>query len=492
MPAVARSRVRSCVGTIATLVLIGACSSGGGDDAAGPGDAGDLGDGAFDGAGAGGGGGGGGDFVLLPRGDEPNVPSPNIASRNGGPLHAAWADISGNVFYARCDADCGREASWSSARITAAALEPTGHVTAKIALGADGTPHLAWYATLGGSVLDPGTTSYARCDGDCLDPDGWSGGVVHANGGTHSEHRLGDEDWFALDALDRPRLAFLEKPEPLSGDARALLVGCDARCADPASWTSRELVPEEFASSASMSIAFGPDGATHLSYVRLPIGGSNSTIVWLGCPGDCLAGAQIIGPVDLLERPEALALNETSLAIGPGGAPSIVSFEDDTSSLTLLRCTDACGSGAGWNRLPLGERLVHDVDVSVAGRGVDARFRGDALELAYAAKERGRPVTDLVVRARCDAECLAGRAGAPAAIAASTDVELPDEAICAYAGTFAGGPMSLVDGGVGFVATPQWTCGIDPVEVVTPDGDTYLDYGADVRFLELGAFAADP
>ena len=52
--------------------------------------------------------------------------------------------------------------------------------------------------------------------------------------------------------------------------------------------------------------------------------------------------------------------------------------------------------------------------------------------------------------------------------------------------------MSLVDGGVGFVATPQWVCGTDPVQVIDADGDVFIDNAADARYLQLGAFAATP
>jgi len=42
---------------------------------------------------------------------------------------------------------------------------------------------------------------------------------------------------------------------------------------------------------------------------------------------------------------------------------------------------------------------------------------------------------------------------------------------------------------VGYELYPHWGCSTSPVEIIDSEGNRYIDYNADIRFLELAAFS---
>ena len=432
--------------------------------------------------------GGGADPVLLPRGDQPNTESTSLAEGADGALHAAYADTDGRLFYARCDRDCGAFGSWRSTVVSDSDADFT---VPKLLLAPGDVPILAAHRA---DTFDPGITSVAACTGDCLSPDGWFSTDVRAHGVAHLQARLEDEAWFALDAEGRPRMAFVEKDGLVSFDeARLRLIGCDGNCNDAASWRERDVVTTALQSATPASLAVGADGGVAVTVPLKPIGGDVSSLAYLQCTaGNCLdPDAAWSDPLVLAERADSpFERNETALALGPDGRPAVALFDDvDPPRLGVHRCVGDCTSPSGWTVLEVPPAAPSGT-LRGAGAGVDARFDGAALELGYVSWRRAAALPDALAVARCDAACLDGAGSWSATeIASTAGLVLEPEPICAFVGTATRGPVSLVGAGASYTISPQWTCGTDPVEVTDADGNVSIDNAADLRFLEIAAFA---
>ena len=463
---------------LACLVPLAGCSSGGGD-----------GDAPSGGNGAGAPDPGGGQVpTVLPRGNEPNTRSVALVEGADGALHAAYSDIAGRLFYARCDGGCDAPGGWRAALVSESDADFT---VPKLALAPGDVPIVAAHRA---DTFDPGITSVAACTGDCLTPEGWFSTDVRAHGVPHLQRALEDGDWFALDADGRPRMAFLEKDGLVSFDeARLRLIGCDANCNDAASWRERDVVTADLRSATPASLAVGADGDVRLTVPLRPIGGDVSRLVHLECAGDCLEpSAPWSDPLALAERADgAFELNETALALGPDGRPVVALYDGaEPPRLAVHRCVGDCASPAGWTVLEVPPAAPSGV-LRGAGAGVDARFEGTTLELGFVADRRAAPLPDALVVARCDAACLDGAGPWSETVVASTaGVAFDAPPTCFYVGTSTRAPVSLTRSGAGLVTSPQWTCGTEPVEVTDAEGNVFVDNAADLRFFEFASFAA--
>lgn len=463
------------------VLLLSACGGGSGDGSGGTGSVGDDDAPGGDVETAG--------FALLPTDGQPNTSAPVFAQAAAGSVHAAFADLDGNVFYARCDGGCSGTEGWQTTMIAEQALEFGGYVVTRLVLTSAGQPRVAFHTTP--DSFARGTTSYAACDGDCLQASAWTSDMVYSHGDALLRRSLESEDWFALNERDQPRLAFLDNGGLFDIDTRLVVAGCDVGCTAGESWRARLLYYSNLTSRAPVSIAIDGAGRTQFSYSDRGIGSDNSTLSWAACNGDCLdPETGVTGPVALQERViDLFSLHDASLAIDDAGQPAVASFVDNgRGELSLLRCSSGCENAGNWSSIALRDRLDAD-ELARFGRGVDIAFDGDDVVLGFVGKRLDRPLAEEVLRARCDAACQFSGGRASIETVTRTDVPLDDQPACLYLGTEAQGPVSLTGAGVGFTASPQWACSGIPQIIIDADGGRTYDSGGDIRFLELPAFA---
>ena len=117
--------------------------------------------------------------------------------------------------YITCDSDCGNPASWT---YTALIERGSGHISFVLRLTSNDQPRLVFNQ----GTIDPGPGNYLFylwCNTGCTNGVNWAGSSVGAQG-------LAEDPDLALDAFNRPRIAFrnISSPDGLG------YVWCDSNC----------------------------------------------------------------------------------------------------------------------------------------------------------------------------------------------------------------------------------------------------------------------
>ncbi|MEZ5670512.1 MAG: hypothetical protein R3F55_24375 [Alphaproteobacteria bacterium] len=199
--------------------------------------------------------------------------SASIAVGADGTAHMAAVSYDDNVVYATCAAGCGEDGAWMRT-----ALPVPGAIRVEIAVAARGAPRLLVVAEaadgLGGrdflyGACDPGGFLAARRD--CSRPGDWTLTRVagsHESGMGDFFERLLPTHSFALDPAGNPRFVYPDSDYFSEPDHYGVFyMSCEGGCTDPAGWSETDLANHlEYRTEqfTRPALAVGPDGAAHM------------------------------------------------------------------------------------------------------------------------------------------------------------------------------------------------------------------------------------
>ena len=210
------------------------------------------------------------------------------AAGNARVATSTEATLDGNesdqIVYFECAGSCDEAASWNGIALGASLDSESDivsiHPAASLALTKAGAPRIAFLTR---SDAGARGLAYFECDGECTG-DHWSAALVSSN------QKLGSGASLALDAHDRPRIAY-------TLDYDIALASCDGNCtnatAGATSWTpskvegSAELPADQIFLNYNCtvgawlfhdpSLALGADGRAHVGYQAMDASAAGST-----------------------------------------------------------------------------------------------------------------------------------------------------------------------------------------------------------------------
>jgi hypothetical protein len=189
------------------------------------------------------------------------------------------------VYYVSCDADCTTQANWQQARISRElkgeyVLDYEVFKYPSLAFTKAGQPRIvADVIPLAENGERAQAIYYLACDADCDNESNW-GRVKLA------ERESGPTPtWdIAIDANDRPHVAFYQGDNTAGSGERLHYLSCAANCLDAASWRDANLgLPQE--DGVGADIALDAQGRPRIAYVK----GSVSDLGYSWCNNDCAA-----------------------------------------------------------------------------------------------------------------------------------------------------------------------------------------------------------
>jgi len=206
---------------------------------------------------------------------------PVLALGPGGSAHViSWvyafnpdgSEAPDDLYYYECRSDCTDRANWGRASVLNPGSGSYPSPTWDIAVTSTGEPRIALFVGAGPDQADlEHSLVYLWCETNCLVDNSWSGNVVFSEG-------YGEAPALALDAQDRPRIAFL------SPGAEPVYAACDETCdSDAAVWrgtvfeaggdmAANRPVALPFTCDAELwnamtpDLAVGPRGDAYLAY----------------------------------------------------------------------------------------------------------------------------------------------------------------------------------------------------------------------------------
>lgn len=168
-----------------------------------------------------------------------------------GSLHAAWIDqISGDIWYASCDAACENGDAWAGGIVARTSLPDYDKYVDEGAVWLevtdDGRPRLAyvfegWYNA--GETLDTSTFSYAECDINCDDPANWGAVDLYMNQTMSFSETIRNSRFFTLTDDGQPRMIVELATDwsysgPELSHTDGIYLFCDTACAEAGGWSA--------------------------------------------------------------------------------------------------------------------------------------------------------------------------------------------------------------------------------------------------------------
>lgn len=185
-------------------------------------------------------------------------------------------------FYTWCEADCASGTpdapTWREAYIGGGpSTDGDIYDLPALAYTSEGQPRMVVEVTTGDAGAERMGIIYKACDADCDATSSWAHARI-AERGYES-----DVSWdLALDAADRPHVAFYQGSLEDGGGERLSYLSCAADCEDAAAWTTLDLgLPQGDGESPDIEIQ--PDGSPAISFLR----GGGSAVHLVRCVGDC-------------------------------------------------------------------------------------------------------------------------------------------------------------------------------------------------------------
>jgi len=328
---------------------------------------------------------------FLPTGDEArNTTGPSIEVDAYGNTHFVYAAYAfGDAFYAFCPGACS-----SPDEVSVVKFETEGTVAnVMLALDSEGRPQVLMSTFL--------RVYYARCEGDCTQPSGWTQSVILEHG---SDREVTGEA-FALTADGKPRFvthvyrAYLGIGQKEPGTFYAV---CDGDCTTPGAWQYHRISDQIWQES---TLRFSADGTAHLATIATvrDDAGSQDIAAYLSCSGGCEDGDAWTGSAlyPSFSDPHVELIDPAiSMALTSSGAPRITLLgkgEDGSKQLVYAECDQDCTQDASWR----GSVLIQSSEL---GAGVDVALdQGDRVRIAYTA-------SGSILMPFCDADCGAAEA----------------------------------------------------------------------------------
>jgi hypothetical protein len=241
---------------------------------------------------------------------------PASIRQDGGRLHVVYTARSNpSVVYATCSAECTTPGSWTAAVAVERGSSPS------LAVDGGGRLHLGFYP-LGFGL------AYTTCEAGCVGPL-WP--TVPVDQATQVPE-LGIS--LAADEGGRLHLTYYD-----DGNSQLKYATCASACSMASSWTA-VAVDQSVGAGWSTSLALGPDGRLHVSYVDL----FSAELKYATCASACTAADDwTVIPVD------ADGGRFGSLAVDAAGRVH-VSYQDPVNrDLKYATCAADCTVSANWS-----------------------------------------------------------------------------------------------------------------------------------------------
>jgi hypothetical protein len=190
-----------------------------------------------------------------------------------------YGSIHNGLYYVYCDAGCADAANWHELNISAGPDYDGDRVqTPAMKFTAAGQPRIITQLYSQDESLPEGIY-YITCDANCEQKESWQRTRLFDRGNGHASWTL------ALDAQDRPRVAFYQAEMP-SGGNRLFYAWCNTGCTSAASWSKAPIgLPQNVGQDPA--IALDRQGRPRIAYTRPSLEG----IGYLWCDSQCESGA---------------------------------------------------------------------------------------------------------------------------------------------------------------------------------------------------------
>jgi hypothetical protein len=193
-----------------------------------------------------------------------------------------YGSIHNGVFYVFCDTNCSDAANWYEENISAGPEYDGDRVqTPALAFTSQGQPRIITQLYSADESLPEGVY-YITCDTGCDLKANWRRMRLFDRGNGHASWTL------ALDAQDRPRVAFYQAEMPGGAGNRLFYAWCNAGCTSAASWSNAPVGLAQ-GDGQDPALALDAQGRPRIAYTRPSLEG----IGYRWCDSQCeSAGAQ--------------------------------------------------------------------------------------------------------------------------------------------------------------------------------------------------------
>lgn len=245
---------------------------------------------------------------------------------------------------------------------------------------------------------------YTWCEADCTGgtPDAPTWQEVDIGGGPDY-----DRDGYDLPALvyssdDRPRMVV----EVTTGDAGKERMGiiykaCDADCDRSGSWTHTRIAERGYETYVSWDLALDAQDRPRVAFYQGSLeDGGGHRLFHLSCDGDCDEVSSWT-TLDLgLDRGEG---ESPDIEIQPDGTPAITYLHGGGTGVYLARCVGDCTEASGWKHtiLDTGDDLEKDFPVARPFTCDAGFWDAESTRLAFDRAGRMRVVYEAAYQARC-------------------------------------------------------------------------------------------
>ena len=263
----------------------------------------------------------------------------SLASGSDGRQHIVYQDLGfEDLRYATCATSCGEASNWTKVRIDV--IGEVGHESA-LALGANGRLHVTHYDRANGDL------KYTSCapTADCSTIAGWK--TIRLD----TAEDVGRGSAIALGPGGLRHVSYFRRRVGTSGNNVFALryAVCSTGCGQVGGWsklTIEEVSSAGTSSSAAVatSIAIGPDGRRHISYINAATGDLKYAT--------CLSGCTSPGNWQKLTIDQlGLVGFYNSLAVGPDGVLHVSYYDGSHADLKYARCAADCTTSANWRKV---------------------------------------------------------------------------------------------------------------------------------------------
>lgn len=257
------------------------------------------------------------------------------------------------TYYATCDANCGKEASWRHSLVfeQGTNYDITGSA---FALDRDGRPHYIMHSSIQLLGQSDYETFYFSCTGDCARQDGWTYSLA-------AENEIWNKPHLRFDARNVPHVATVARV-PTEDQGYLDVVGyatCDGACTNRWSSIGIDNVEDSLYDDVDPDVAFAltHDGKPRIAILHTQYDGAKS-LGYAGCDHACDTGNWTVINVG-----ESDALGSgIDLVLDANDKPHLATTVDNSILVEVCNDADCLAQGASWTAHPveLSQDMVGD------------------------------------------------------------------------------------------------------------------------------------
>jgi hypothetical protein len=264
-----------------------------------------------------------------------------------GRRHVTYRDESNrDLKYAHCapTANCSVTANWKKVRVDAG--DDAGRGSA-LALGTNGQRHVSYYRLRVGQTGETMALRYATCSSGCGQAANWTKVTIEETPNSTAAPPGLLASSIAIGPDGRRHISYLN-----AGGSDLRYATCPSNCANPTNW--RRVTIDESAQKIgfSSSLAAGQDGVLHVSYYDY----SNGDLLYARCALNCWQASS-------WKKVRVATTNEvgsyTSLALEPNGRVHISALEFTEEGLYYATCAAGCTVPGSWTGAVLDGAISH-------------------------------------------------------------------------------------------------------------------------------------